>query len=186
MLALLRTILRLALLWATTVLIVSFDVSEEGLAVAAVATLQEMPPTVPPTPVSIAGQTPQLRPLPRLHPPMAITLRQPTIMALHQPIMDRLIKGEMEHHNGNHKEAVGLAASSTQAAPVHCASLHNHWEARSSGSCQWRSLACSLSPGNANRVSRATSNNNLSYSGACGCSRWASSLALRASSTSTT
>src|SRR6266849_10386995 len=100
-------------------------------------------------------------------------------------MVDRVTQGGMRHRNRRADLAVQVDSLILEAL-VRCASSPNHWEDRSSGSCHWRSLECLLLPGSGVHACKATGSSNRWSFGACGCSLWASSLAWRVSSTSTT
>ena len=69
---------------------------------------------------------------------------------------------------------------------VHSGSSTSHWEDRLSGSCRWRCWGCLRWPGSDDHACKKTGSSNRWCCGVCGCSRWASSSAWQASSTSTT
>src|SRR5258708_960716 len=90
-----------------------------------------------------------------------------------------------EQANSRRQEDLAVLVGSLISGPrVRCGSSSNLWQDRSPGSCPSRFWEPSPWPGNDDHACKATASSNRWCCGACGCSPWASSLALRASSTS--
>src|SRR5205809_5910285 len=110
-----------------------------------------------------------------------------TALPLLGTTVDRPTPEGSEQANSRRQVDLAVLVGSLISGPrVRCASLFNHWQVRSPGSCPSRFWEPSPWPGNDDHACKATTSSNRCCCGACGCSPWASSLGSRASSTSIT